>query len=100
MKHVFERLTRSRFVSIIKRRTQIYFAKGPLAQLVARLDGIEKVTGSSPVRSTFVLVVQWIEQWRPKPLMQVRLLPRTRIISFRESHKIYNFVPNDKIFLK
>ena len=29
---------------------------GPLAQLVARLDGIEEVTGSSPVRSTLKML--------------------------------------------
>ena len=32
---------------------------GPLAQLVARFDGIEEVTGSSPVRSTKGGLAEW-----------------------------------------
>jgi hypothetical protein len=33
---------------------KLYKLLGPLAQLVARLDGIEEVAGSSPARSTLL----------------------------------------------
>ena len=40
------------------RQSEIYnlqFSRGVLAQLVERLNGIEEVTGSNPVGSTFAL---------------------------------------------
>ncbi len=39
-------------MSIIKKLPTKADKYGPLAQLVARFDGIEEVTGSNPVRST------------------------------------------------
>ena len=37
---------------LMRRHNRIYMKNGPLAQLVERLHGMQKVTGSNPVRST------------------------------------------------
>ena len=44
-----------------RRHNKIYMNNGPLAQLVERLHGMQKVTGSNPVRSTSGPVVQQVE---------------------------------------
>ena len=45
----------------MRRHNRIYMKNGPLAQLVERLHGMQKVTGSNPVRSTSGPVVQQVE---------------------------------------
>jgi hypothetical protein len=52
--------------------------RGPMAQLGARLNGIEEVVGSSPTRSTRRLNEQSIELMR-EPAERLALLLRRKI---------------------